>query len=250
MLDALLARPGSVSALAARSLLKRVAAEALDNPDLMGPARRALTSLVALADEYVEISGSGTQDSLLAWLDGTVRARGGEPAEAGDAVDLLTFHRAKGLEWDVVHLVGVEAGLVPLAGDDEERRLLYVALTRGRERVDCTWVGAPSPWLPEALEVAGSYAMQPVPAPAELSALRHRLVPQSDPVLTVLRRWRSAAARAAGIPPAAVLTDAVLERVARARPRSVQDLAAVPGVGPMRAAGFGTALLAASSSAA
>ena len=88
-----------------------------------------------------------------------------------DRVVLTTFHRAKGLQWPTVLVLGLGAGLMPLASAqtpsavDEERRLLYVALTRSEEELWCSWFeqsgqgagsGArsargPSPWL-EAIE--------------------------------------------------------------------------------------------------
>lgn len=61
------------------------------------------------------------------------------------AITLSTMHAAKGLEWQSVHLAGVSEGLVPisyatsLAAVDEERRLLYVAVTRARHRLRLTW---------------------------------------------------------------------------------------------------------------
>ena len=61
------------------------------------------------------------------------------------AVVLSTLHGAKGLEWDAVHLVGVAEGLLPVAHakDDadveEERRLLYVGVTRARRRLELSW---------------------------------------------------------------------------------------------------------------
>lgn len=71
-------------------------------------------------------------------------------ATTGDAgsegwVELSTFHRAKGLEWKVVYIVGLEEGTVPIAhattGEAvaEERRLLYVAMTRAAVHLDCSW---------------------------------------------------------------------------------------------------------------
>ena len=91
--------------------------------------------------------------------DQEARQHGGD----GDAVVLTTFHRAKGLQWTTVLLLGLGAGLMPLASAqtqaaiDEERRLLYVALTRSEEELWCSWfersghdAGAsrtPSPWL-------------------------------------------------------------------------------------------------------
>ena len=82
-----------------------------------------------------------------------------------DRVVLTTFHRSKGLQWHTVVIVGMSAGLVPLASAqttqavDEERRLLYVALTRAEEELWCSWSERadpalsgeaprrPSPWL-------------------------------------------------------------------------------------------------------
>lgn len=66
-----------------------------------------------------------------------------EPARA--AITLATLHSAKGLEWESVHLLGVSEGLLPisyaagLAGIDEERRLLYVGITRARRRLRLSW---------------------------------------------------------------------------------------------------------------
>ncbi len=94
-----------------------------------------------------------------------VRRAGDEQRDQRDAVDLTTFHQAKGLEWWGACVVGLEDGLVPIArctSEDqraEERRLLYVALTRATDRVACSWAHSrrlpgrgqrrqrPSPWL-------------------------------------------------------------------------------------------------------
>ncbi len=103
------------------------------------------------------------------------RAGGGQPA--GDAVDVTTFHQAKGLEWWGVCVVGLEDGLVPVTSATsadrraEERRLLYVALTRATDALACSWarsrrsggrgaVGrAPSPWLEAIASLAEAPAV-------------------------------------------------------------------------------------------
>jgi DNA helicase-2/ATP-dependent DNA helicase PcrA len=90
----------------------------------------------------------------------------------------VTFHAAKGLEWHTVHVSGVEAGFVPIAHAgtpealDEERRLLYVALTRARDQLICSWAERrtfgdrsvarqPSPWLEPIEQCVAAGAEQP-----------------------------------------------------------------------------------------
>ncbi len=105
--------------------------------------RRAnLAALVRLVGEYlaVEITPSGA--GLAAWLE-TVRVD--DVDGETDAVELASFHAAKGLEWEVVHIAGLEDGFVPVAyattGGQlaEERRLLYVAITRARTELHLSW---------------------------------------------------------------------------------------------------------------
>ena len=248
-LDALLLRPPSLPATTCRAVLRQLAAEALENPDLLPPARMALLALTALADEYATVIG-GTLGGFLVWLDATVRAIGGDAVEGGNAVDLLTFHRAKGLEWDLVHIVGLEQGLVPLRSAEqpalaEERRLAYVALTRARVSVRCSWVGEPSPWLAPALEAAASVAVRPVGPPAQLLAARRAAAAPTDPILDILRQWRHHRALALRVPASSVIDDRLLSLVAARRPTTLADLLAVPGIGASRARAIGPSLLSA-----
>ena len=117
-----------------------------------------------------------------------------------DRVVLTTFHRAKGLQWHTVLVLGLSAGLMPLASAqtaaalDEERRLLYVALTRAEEELWCSWSerdGAssgseparsrsPSPWLEPIARTIARLAQAAAPtAAADVAArvaeLRQRL---------------------------------------------------------------------------
>ena len=96
---------------------------------------------------------------------------------APGGVTLSTIHRVKGREWDRVAVFGVADGIVPhrLAEDvEEERRVLHVAITRGRHRVavlaDRT---RPSPFL---AELAGTAPHRPAPPPVEPTRARRRRV--------------------------------------------------------------------------
>lgn len=140
-------------------------------------------------------------------------ASGAEPDD-GDAVVLSTFHRAKGLQWQAVFVVGLSAGFVPLrtartpAAMDEERRLLYVALTRAELELVCSWAHHPdarsaadgtpprdpSPWLAAIQEAIARLGAEQAPVPPEqvathLAELRRRLEGGPDhPTLGSLSR--------------------------------------------------------------
>ena len=98
-------------------------------------------------------------ENLTIGQEGDLLRRAGQGYAAG-AVTLSTLHGSKGLEWPVVFLCGVERGLLPLEREgasprpEEERRLLYVGMTRAREELVLLHTGEPSPFLqavPEGL---------------------------------------------------------------------------------------------------
>jgi DNA helicase-2/ATP-dependent DNA helicase PcrA len=99
----------------------------------------ALNAIVELADQTPD----GTTVAQFAEELQHRQAAQHEPTIA--AVTLSTLHGSKGLEWDSVHLVGLSEGLLPishangLAAVDEERRLLYVGITRARRRLALSW---------------------------------------------------------------------------------------------------------------
>jgi DNA helicase-2/ATP-dependent DNA helicase PcrA len=246
-----------------RARIADIEAAAADAP----PERRQdLEAFVAMAAEYETIDPSASVDGFLAWLK-TVR----NDRTAGDrreAVELATFHRAKGLEWPVVFVAGLERGLVPIghatspAAEAEERRLLYVALTRAQKELHCSWAErrtfgtrsvprAPSPWL-DVLEDACADTERPSSTEewrrriaAEKARLRPRKVGSgADPgLLEALKSWRATAARAAKVPAYVIFHDTTLAAVAEARPTTAQELLALPGLGPVKVSRYGDALL-------
>src|SRR3954468_19030273 len=89
-------------------------------------------------------------------------------ASAGRGVHLLTLHRAKGLEFDAVFIPRLEEGELPIrrGDEDEERRLLYVGITRARRYLFLTWTGKPSRFLKELSDRVASKPVAAVGGPA------------------------------------------------------------------------------------
>ncbi len=155
---------GSLPAEVVRELLQRSGLAAqYGGDDEEDRARRAnLDELVGAAAE----AGERGLD-LIGFLDEVALLTDADARREGDAVQLSTLHAAKGLEFDVVFLVGMEDGLLPLrregngeADDEEERRLAYVGMTRARRHLFLTLSrvrrvngqllsGRPSPFLLE-----------------------------------------------------------------------------------------------------
>ncbi|VWX55756.1 DNA helicase II [Burkholderiales bacterium 8X] len=110
------------------------------------PASQGLDlSLPMVADEPLapDAETGETMSPLAAFLTHAALESGDNQAQAGqDAVQLMTVHAAKGLEFDVVFITGMEEGLFPHENSmsdyeslEEERRLMYVAITRARKRL-------------------------------------------------------------------------------------------------------------------
>ncbi|MFF9452913.1 ATP-dependent DNA helicase UvrD2 [Streptomyces flaveolus] len=108
----------------------------------------SLAALVSLAQDFAAAQPGATLSDLVAELD---ERAGAQHPPTVQGVTLASLHSAKGLEWDVVFLVGVAEGMMPITYAktdeqiEEERRLLYVGVTRARERLHISWALARSP---------------------------------------------------------------------------------------------------------
>ncbi|NBE51765.1 ATP-dependent DNA helicase UvrD2 [Streptomyces boluensis] len=108
----------------------------------------SLAALVRLAEDFARARPTATLADLVAELDERAQA---QHAPTVEGVTLASLHAAKGLEWDAVFLVGLTEGMMPIAYAktdeqvEEERRLLYVGITRARAHLALSWALSRSP---------------------------------------------------------------------------------------------------------
>jgi DNA helicase-2/ATP-dependent DNA helicase PcrA len=210
----------------------------------------SLEILAGIMDDLVRADPGLDVGRLLAELDARADH---ERHGAADGVNLLTIHRAKGLEWDAVALPQVEEGYLPVRQaktDDavaEERRLFYVGLTRARTHLLVSWTkGRKQSRFVDDLR-------PPRPMPGTTVTLLGGPPPQvrpqrrsdtGDPVFDALRAWRTEQAQAEGTQPYLVAHDATLTAIAETRPRTTAGLRRVKGMGPAKIEQYGDAILA------
>ena len=251
-----------------------------------GAARQRWDSLNALVDLAADLAEAEPETDLArfaAELD--VRAEAQHPPTV-EGVTLASLHAAKGLEWDAVFLVGLVEGTMPIqhAEDDaaveEERRLLYVGVTRAREHLHLSWALSRSAGgrryrrrsrflhglLPD--EHPDALAKQRKPAAGGRSG-GNRTRPQcricgsplsgtmdvkmgrcascpsdvDEELLEALRSWRTERARQLKVPAYVVFTDATLSAIAEQRPPDESALVAISGIGSTKVERFGADVL-------
>lgn len=240
----------------------------------------SLAALVALADELVQ--SRGPEFGLADFVNELQERSLAQHAPTVQGVTLASLHAAKGLEWDAVFLVGLSEGLMPISfadapeSVDEERRLLYVGITRAREHLFLSWSTArtpggranrkPSRFLdglrPDSVASSNARAKtvprRKAPAPAvcrvcstmlgtgaERKVGRCNACPPSyeEQTFEALRSWRREVALAAEVPAFVVFTDATLTAIAEARPGSLEELASLAGIGPSKLERYGENVL-------
>ena len=246
----------------------------------------SLNALATLADDLVGATPQARLPELVRELDERASA---QHAPAVQGVTLASLHAAKGLEWDVVFLVGCSDGLMPIsmaegaAAIEEERRLLYVGMTRARSDLRLSWAASrtpggrgtrrPSRFLDATASVLGAGARStPKKAPGsgrapkastatrpptcrgcgvELTSAAQRKVGRcescpptyDEATYGALRTWRLAVARTQSVPAYVVFTDATLTAIAEARPATLTELTRIAGVGARKLDLHGGAVL-------
>lgn len=239
-------------------------------PATRGQARdrwESLMALVSQAEEYASVELAPTLEGFVAELD---RRAHEQHAPVAEGVTLATLHTAKGLEWEAVFLAGMQEGSMPIsyadtpAAVEEERRLLYVGITRARKNLMISWSLArnpggqarrkPSRFLatlrpgsvtdraPAAAAKTGrrrgkASACKMCQRPLATARERNRgfcadcPLPYDEELFESLKSWRKTRADAESVPAFVVFSDATLEALAEVKPGDRQTMLRINGIG-------------------
>jgi DNA helicase-2/ATP-dependent DNA helicase PcrA len=224
-----------------------------------GAARDRWQSLAALVDLAVDLVAENPTMDLAGFVSHLAARADAQHAPTVQGVTLASMHAAKGLEWDAVFVVGLVDGVLPIAQSlsrpdavEEERRLLYVAVTRAREQLVLSWSLARNPGArrarPRSRFLTGLAPDSGPTAPAaRRSTKRPKVVLEGEAgaLFERLRAWRSQAAQSASVPAYVVFTDATLQAIAETRPANLRELSGLPGIGARKLELYGEDVLAA-----
>ncbi|MFD9336533.1 ATP-dependent DNA helicase UvrD2 [Streptomyces sp. NPDC060028] len=244
----------------------------------------SLAALVRLAEDFARSRPGATLADLTVELD---ERKAAQHAPTVQGVTLASLHAAKGLEWDSVFLVGLTDGMMPITYAktdeqvEEERRLLYVGVTRARLHLTLSWAlsrapggrasrrpsrflnglrpGSAAPGTradgmiergarkrgrrgPVLCRVCGKTLTEA----GELKLMRCEDCPSDmdEGLYERLRDWRAAQAKEQGLPAYCVFTDKTLTAIAEAAPAEEGELSMISGVGGRKLERYGVDVLA------
>ena len=254
-------------------------------PTARGQARDRWESLQALVSQAGDFAGSEVAPTLEGFVAELDRRAHEQHAPVAEGVTLATLHAAKGLEWDAVFLCGMQEGSMPItyadtpAAVEEERRLLYVGITRARQHLWVSWSLArnpggqarrkPSRFLTglrpasvtdradgggatRAGRRTGKKAAVCKQCQRPLASSRERNrgycadcpVPYDEELFESLRSWRKEQAEAQSVPAFVVFSDATLEALAEVKPQDRRALQSINGIGKAKLDRYAEELLA------
>lgn len=213
----------------------------------------SLNTLAELADQVHSTRGASLADFLVELQD---RAEA-QNAPVVDGVTLASIHSAKGLEWDAVFLIGVSEGLLPISMAEtpeqiaEERRLLYVGVTRAREHLELSFARARTRGGRGSRQhsrfLTGIWPEDAAPParrrPAARDVARDEVAEEDRALFETLREWRSEEAKRASKPAYTILHDTTLAAIATAKPKDLRQLAMLRGIGATKLEAYGPSLL-------
>ncbi len=249
----------------------------IDPPESRGQTRDRWESWQALVSQAEEYAAAQPETAdLNGFVDDLDRRASEQHAPVAQGVTLATFHAAKGLEWDSVFLVGLQDGTLPITYADtpeaveEERRLLYVGMTRAREDLALSWAQARnpgqaarrkpsrflSPLLPEQALLRSTKASRrgarmcsvcgkPLATSAEKTRGRCEgcPAPYDEELFDRLREWRRLRAKTDEVAAFMVFSNRTLEAVAELRPQTPSALLEINGIGPEKLQKYGDEVL-------
>ncbi|MFD6974199.1 ATP-dependent DNA helicase UvrD2 [Streptomyces sp. NPDC059949] len=244
----------------------------------------SVAALVRLAEDFARARPGATLADLTIELE---ERKAAQHAPTVQGVTLASLHAAKGLEWDAVFLVGLTDGMMPITYAktdeqvEEERRLLYVGVTRARLHLGLSWGlsrapgGRASRRPSRFLNGLRPGSVAPVSGPGAAAERGARKRGRRGPVLCRvcgktlteagelklmrcedcpsdmdeglyerLREWRAGQSKEQGLPPYCVFTDKTLMAIAEAVPREPGELSMISGVGGRKLDRYGAEVLA------
>jgi len=252
-------------------------------PTGRGNVRDRWESLQAIVAQAGDFAAAQPEADLGGFVDELDRRAAEQHAPVAEGVTLATLHAAKGLEWDAVFLAGMHEGTMPIvyaegpAAVEEERRLLYVGITRAREHLSVSWSLArnpgsrssrkPSRFLAGVRPQVGSDTAPVRPTTASrgkkgpahcrvcnapLASTKERKVARcedcpatyDEALFDRLRDWRKGRAEEEKVPAYVVFTDLTLQAIAEVKPADTAALLRINGIGSAKLDKYGEEVLA------